>query len=564
VDDGWGSCVLLAVDIEGFASPARDDRMRVLLRERLHELVDHALAAMGIAPGQVLACCDGGDAVLVMLDRSVSLARLQHPGISGLAQALARHNRTAASPAARLRLRMAVHQGRVIQDRHGFTGSAVIHVFRLVDAEVVRAALRNARTAGLIVIVSDLVYQALSKQDRSGGWQPVCLGNKETNTRGWIHLPGIRLQPSMGRLLAASDPLPAASSANEDDVVARQELLAFSGTLAGSASLEALVGQRRPSMMDARVAQRVAQRLHHADETIPVAHIHAGLARHAAAVDRLARCAGDRRVRAGLLGALALTQATRAFLAVYDRGDHRRATAYSRIAQQAAWELDDPVAMGLVCHRLSDAARLIAGHARLALEHARAGAHLVGGADLVLQAALQLAAAHAHEGLGQQTAALRALEAGQRLIEDPQFVASPWIRMDPTRFAGERGFTEAVCGRLEQAVVSLRTGIDALPADNGHRAVSLALLAKIRFDQQDPEQAAQLVRQALTVAQQLGSRGRLVAVSILDPYLRRYRTVPEVQELADQVRQARLPARSAARKGMLVWPHLGVLEVRSR
>jgi hypothetical protein len=552
----WRSCALLVVDIEGFASPTRSDPLRVLLRQRLHELLEHALTAIGAVAGQVVMRRDLGDGLLVALQPTVSTGRLAHQAITELAQGLARHNQAADSTAARLRLRVAMHQGQLLQDLHGFTSQALTHAFRMIDAEVIRAALRSVPTAHLVVVISDPVHHALT--GRALGWQPIWLANKETIARCWIHLPGVYPQPPVARLLTMSDPLPAALSTDEveQDVVRRRALLAYSGTLDGGAGLEILVGERHLSMVDVMVAQQVAQRLHHTDESIPVAQLHVGLARHALAVDRLARRAEDPKMLAGLLRALALTQAIRGFVAVYDRADYPHATACFRIALQAAWELDDPVVMGLVCQRMSDAARH-AGDCHLALEHARAGSRLVGRADLALQATLQLAIAYAHDGLGQTRAALHALDAGQHLIESPQLRASPWMRMDPARFAGCRGFTEAVCRLPEQATVSLRTGIHALPAGNGHRAVLLALLARVRFAQEDPEQAAQLVGEALAVARQLESRSRLAAVCILDPYLRRYRTVPEVRELADQFRQAHLPTYQSPGDEPLLWPHLG-------
>ncbi len=254
----------------------------------------------------------------------------------------------------------------------------------------------------------------------------------------------------------------------------------------------------------------------------------------------------------------ATTQAVRGFLSVFDRHDYPRATACFRTALRAAWELDDPVVTAQVCQRMSDAARF-AGHCHEVVAYAEAGSRLVGAADPALQATLQQTVAFAHDSLGQASAARRALDAGQRLIDEAQFAASPWIRMDPARYAGLRGFTEAVCGLLEQATVSLRTGIQACPAENGHRVMLLGMLARVRFAQEDPEQAARHASDALTVARRLGSHSRLVAVSILDPYLRRYRSVSAVRELAEQFRQAQLPSHPAAGTEPLLWPHLGQL-----
>jgi len=61
----------------------------------------------------------------------------------------------------------------------------------------------------------------------------------------------------------------APSPVEAEAVLQSRELLVFSGTLAGGAGLGLLVGRQRPSIADAMVAQRVAQRFHHADESIP-------------------------------------------------------------------------------------------------------------------------------------------------------------------------------------------------------------------------------------------------------------------------------------------------------
>jgi hypothetical protein len=143
-----------------------------------------------------------------------------------------------------------------------------------------------------------------------------------------------------------------------------------------------------------------------------------------------------------------------------------------------------------------DQAARHAGHPHQALELAQAAICLVGDADKVLQAALRMSIAFAHDSLGQARAALRALDVGQQLLDDPRLAPSPWSGMDPARFMGMRGLTEAVCGRLEHATASLRIGIDACPAGNGHRGVLLAPLARVRFAQEDPEQAAQHASEA--------------------------------------------------------------------
>src|SRR6266545_1670914 len=261
----WQSCVLLIVDIEGFGSLTRDDLVQVLLRRRLYQLVDHALAAGGVELEQILALHDLGDGVLVVLDRTVSLHRLLDRGISELTARLAHNDRATVPSSMRLRLRLAVHQGPLVRDVHGYTGQTLTHAFRLVDAEVVRAVFRAAHEAGLVVVVSDQAHQRLltGAGRAMGGFQPVWVSNKETTARAWLRLAGVPVQPRLERLLQAADTSMATTPSLEgDDAVRRREVLALSGTLMGSATLELLVGERRPSLADGLVAERVARRLH--------------------------------------------------------------------------------------------------------------------------------------------------------------------------------------------------------------------------------------------------------------------------------------------------------------
>jgi tetratricopeptide (TPR) repeat protein len=536
--NAWHRCVLLIVDIEGFGSPTHNDLVQVLLRQRLYRLVQRALEAVGVESAQVLAFRDLGDGVLVVLGQTVSPDRLVEQGVPELAAGIAHDNRTA-SPAARLRLRVAVHQGPLVEDAHGYTGQTLTHAFRLLEAEVVRTVLRAAREAGLVVVVSDQVHQRLLAGGRAvPEFQPVWLAHKETTARAWLHLAGVRMQPRLPRLLqAAGTSTAATASLAGEDALRRRELLALSGTLMGSATLELLVGERRVSLADGLVAQRVAGRLHRLAESMPARPIAGALDRHARAVDRLARRAEGPEERAALLRALIHTQAYGGFVAAFDLGDQRKAQARFRVALLAAEQLGDPVLTGLVCFRMSAAARSSDRFAE-ALQLALAGAALVDRADPALAAALHLAVAHAHDRMGQATEALHALDAGRVLLAGPALPASPWTRVDAARFAGGRGTVEAGLGRLDEAGMSLQTNIDAYPPGNGHRGLMLTYLAKVRFAQDAPELAARLAAEALRVAQTLGSRSRLAALCMLRRDLRRYRHLTAVRELADRLRLA--------------------------
>jgi hypothetical protein len=542
------SCVLLILDIEGFGSLSHNDLMQVSLRQRLYRLVEQTLGAIGIEPEQVLALHDLGDGVLVAFDDAVSPGRLLDQGISELAAGLAYDNHAVPSSMTRLRLRAAVHQGTLVQDLHGYTGQTLTHAFRLLDAEVVRTILGAAQATELLVIVSDQTYQQLvagiGRTVRD--FQPVWVTHKETTTRAWVHLAGMQLQPRLLALLRATDTSMATTyGLDGESAVRRREVLALSGTLMGGATLEVLVGERRPSLADGLAAQRVARRLHRLAESLPARRADGALERHARAVDRLAHRAGNPRVRAALLRALIHTQVHGGFVAAFDLGDQRTAQARFRVALRAAEQLEDPVLAGLVCFRMSAAARSSDRFVE-ALELAEAGAALVGREDAALRAALQLAVAHAHDRMGQASEALHAIDVGQVLVANSELPPSPWTRVDAARFAGGRGTVEASLGRLGAATHSLQTSIDAYPLGNGHRGLLMTYMAKVRFAQDAPEQAACLATEALGIAQSLGSRGRLAAFNMLRPDLRRYGHLTVVRELADRLRLAKLGTRAVA------------------
>jgi tetratricopeptide (TPR) repeat protein len=195
---------ILALDIEGFGHTGRTDPLRAQLRARLHALLDHALHAAKIPPAQLAARSDLGDGILVLFDPHVPTATLLHPLLSTLTTQLAADHQQASGPG-RLRLRVAVHDGHVLHDAHGYTGEDLNHCFRLLDAHATRTVLADNRDAAAVLVVSDAVYQGVVRHAYPGldpaGWQPVRVHAKETRTRAWVHLPGLPHQPVLSSVL---------------------------------------------------------------------------------------------------------------------------------------------------------------------------------------------------------------------------------------------------------------------------------------------------------------------------------------------------------------------------
>jgi hypothetical protein len=197
---------ILGVDIERFSRAEWTDPIRARLRDRLHTLVDDALARAEIDPALTVRS-DTGDGLWLLADAQVPTTRLLHPLATRLASGLAADNRR--MPAGEgMRLRVVVHAGELLHDSYGHTGASLNHAARLLDADATRAVLAACPAAEVVLVVSDVLYDGVVRHAYQGidpdGWQPVRVHGKETSARAWVHLPGLAAQPPLPAVLAAS------------------------------------------------------------------------------------------------------------------------------------------------------------------------------------------------------------------------------------------------------------------------------------------------------------------------------------------------------------------------
>ena len=249
---------IVGFDIEGFSRAEWTDPIRARLRDRLHTLVDDALAHAEIDPALTVRS-DTGDGLWLLADAQVPTTRLLHPLATTLASGLAADNRR--MPAGEgMRLRVVVHAGELLHDSYGHTGQSFNHAARLLDAEAPRAMLAANPAATVVLIVSDVLYDGVVRHAYEGigpdGWQPVRVHAKETSTRGWIHLPGLATQPRLPAMLAAPRvgqaglPIPRELPRPPGDFTGRGEELASLWKLlraGGSIARGAAPGSARPS-----------------------------------------------------------------------------------------------------------------------------------------------------------------------------------------------------------------------------------------------------------------------------------------------------------------------------
>src|SRR5262249_23063892 len=128
---------IIAVDVEGFGDPSRTLPHQLRIRAALYEIVEEAFGAAAV-PWERCYREDRGDAVLILVPPDIPKAPLVELVPTALARAVSARDNGTGRP---IRLRMAVHAGEVATDEHGVTSTAVITMFRLLDAPALKQAL---------------------------------------------------------------------------------------------------------------------------------------------------------------------------------------------------------------------------------------------------------------------------------------------------------------------------------------------------------------------------------------------------------------------------------------
>jgi tetratricopeptide (TPR) repeat protein len=182
---------ILAIDVEGFTRQPRRDVDRLRMRGELYRLLEQVLARAGLRR-EDFRSEDRGDGVLVLLNAEVPKTRVLPWLVLRMAAELNRYNRTAPA-ATRLRVRAVVHAGEVASDAYGHAGKDLNLAFRLLDSDLLRGYLANARTS-LVLLVSASIYNDIIEQGYrdidAEAFQPVQVAAKATHALAWVYVPG--------------------------------------------------------------------------------------------------------------------------------------------------------------------------------------------------------------------------------------------------------------------------------------------------------------------------------------------------------------------------------------
>lgn len=183
------SRTILLLDIEKYSD--RDDVDQEILRRKLYDIANHVLEAAGIDE-TLRSRADRGDSVMELIDASASVRALLRALLTEMPSQLHAYNREASSTS-QIRLRGVVANGYVaVDERGGWVGSDLNHACRLLDAQLLREALR-ARADGFALCVSEGVHAGIVRHDHVGvpaaDFHPVTVTSKNGPLRAWLHGP---------------------------------------------------------------------------------------------------------------------------------------------------------------------------------------------------------------------------------------------------------------------------------------------------------------------------------------------------------------------------------------
>ncbi|MET7420413.1 hypothetical protein [Dactylosporangium sp. NPDC005555] len=183
-------CVLVAVDMERY-SP-RDNLRQYRAQQLFREVMNEAVTSVGLDRAR-WTTQQSGDGELAILPEDTSELTVVADFVPALDRILREHNRSLL-PEAKVRLRVAIHQGLVhLTGANGFPGEAVVEVSRLLDADALRRALDAFPHAAVALIVSRSIFQDVVRQ-RYRGLRPerfaeVRVTVKQLTMDAWICVP---------------------------------------------------------------------------------------------------------------------------------------------------------------------------------------------------------------------------------------------------------------------------------------------------------------------------------------------------------------------------------------
>ncbi|GHJ54416.1 hypothetical protein Nm8I071_37230 [Nonomuraea sp. TT08I-71] len=180
--------LLLACDVEGFGQA--DAGLQSRWQHAVRQILGDAASQVGLDSQRWQRQC-AGDGELAILPHGTSWRTVFEQLIGAVDRQLHEYNRYATDDA-RLRLRIAVHEGTVAGTSDGFAGQAAATVTRLVDAPPLQRALEEHPKASMAVAVSDPVFHEVTagRSTEPDRYMRITVPqSKEATEDAWMFVP---------------------------------------------------------------------------------------------------------------------------------------------------------------------------------------------------------------------------------------------------------------------------------------------------------------------------------------------------------------------------------------
>ncbi|WP_026058810.1 hypothetical protein [Streptomyces sp. SS] len=179
-------------------SGSMDMAEKELHRAAMYAAFDEAYSSVGVEPG-TFHQEDRGDGILAALRPDVPPTFMVGRWIDTLYESLREHN---TGRSRRLRLRIGMNAGLVVQDRHGLVGRAVDLAARLCDSPPAKRLMTEAPEVDLLVVTSDWLYENVvalgGRYVEPDHYRQVRVRSKETDEAAWFHVPRRTAPPLAG------------------------------------------------------------------------------------------------------------------------------------------------------------------------------------------------------------------------------------------------------------------------------------------------------------------------------------------------------------------------------
>jgi hypothetical protein len=195
VPDDYEFSRVLQLAVDAWRYGQRDARQQFELQRHLNEAVSVAATRSGLDRA-AWRIQEQGDGLLGLIPDSGVEPVLVDAFVRELETWLSRHNHDRI-PAARLRLRVAIHHGPAIHADLGYASDGVVHVCRLRDSRPVRAALEAAPEANLVQVVSERIFEDVIRQRHTSlsaadfVRAEIADEAKGFHATAWLRVPGV-------------------------------------------------------------------------------------------------------------------------------------------------------------------------------------------------------------------------------------------------------------------------------------------------------------------------------------------------------------------------------------